>query len=317
MTTTTPSSPPSSSSTSTTFITDQVSIAAFNRGPVTASFTPPVSCLSTLTLFNSQFYFGHRAEGYFDTACYPSSTSSLAADAWDVYYYSPAQCPSGWAQATSIAYSFGRSATQLSLGSDTTAVVCCPGYFYVGNDHACQSNIASTTTSVLYISPVLNNNLWYSTDGNAPSTTTITETATSANWILGDGIAVWWQSSDLKAFAAATGTSSTPTQSTGTQSTSTATHSVTSTPSSHGLSSGAKIGIGIGIPLGVIALGLIGFFVYFRRRRRNPIPQTEPQETSEFKAPGEPELQDTSKYGAPAHEMYSDNEPRSHYELSS
>ncbi|KAF8851838.1 hypothetical protein BDZ45DRAFT_695594 [Acephala macrosclerotiorum] len=300
MSSTTSTSTTTKSSTITTYITDQASIAAFNRGPVTATFTPPASCLSTLTSQTNQIYFGHRGGGYLDTACYPAN--------------SPAQCPSGWAQATSITNSyFGRDATQLTLGTDTTAIVCCPsGYFYVGDGHACQSNIASTTTTILYIDPVLNNNIWYSTDAKTPSTTTMTMTGTSAYWVLGDGIAVWWQSSDLKAFAGATQTSS-PT-STNTQTTTTHSQTSTETSKPSGLTSGAKIGIGVGIPLAVIAIGLVGFFLYFRRRRRTPVAQTGPPEYVASEA--KPELQDTST----AHEMYSDNElyyPSGHHELAS
>ncbi|CZR69612.1 uncharacterized protein PAC_19512 [Phialocephala subalpina] len=311
----------SQSSTITTYITDQSSIAAFNRGPVTATFTPPASCLSTLTLQTGQIYFGHQGAGYLDTACYPASTSSLGPHAWDVYYYSPAQCPSGFSQATSVTNSyFGRAATQLTLGADTTAMVCCPsGYHYRADGHACQSSILSTTTKILYIDPVLNNNVWYSTDANTPSTTTITRTGTSTYWVLGDGIPVWWQSSDLKAFAAATQTSSPI--SANTQTTSTQSQTQTGTSKSSGLTSGAKIGIGIGIPLAVIAIGLVGFFLYFRRRQRTPVAQEEPPE---YLTEAKPELQDTSRDAAQeqaqSHEMYSDNEPHNpvrHHELPS
>lgn len=41
------------------------------------------------------------------------------------------------------------------------------------------------------------------------------------------------------------------------------------TPSS-GLSTGAKAGIGIGVSVGVIALLVIAFFIYRRRRKTNP-----------------------------------------------
>lgn len=57
------------------------------------------------------------------------ATASLRDLETDFESDSPAQCPSGWAQATTVTNSyFGRDATQLTLGTDTTAVVCCPSY---------------------------------------------------------------------------------------------------------------------------------------------------------------------------------------------
>jgi hypothetical protein len=41
---------------------------------------------------------------------------------------SPAVCPQGWSRAATVTSSFGVSGVQLSLGTDTTAVVCCPQY---------------------------------------------------------------------------------------------------------------------------------------------------------------------------------------------
>jgi hypothetical protein len=68
-----------------TFLTDQSSITAFNRGPVTSVFTPPASCLSTLTYFNIAYY-GHIDSAYYDPACYPTSTLDGGANAWSLYY---------------------------------------------------------------------------------------------------------------------------------------------------------------------------------------------------------------------------------------
>jgi hypothetical protein len=68
-----------------TVLMDQQAIAGFNRGPVISIFTPPASCLSTLTL-RSSMYFGHQFGDYYDTACFPSSTLNLGVSAWDLYY---------------------------------------------------------------------------------------------------------------------------------------------------------------------------------------------------------------------------------------
>jgi hypothetical protein len=82
---------------------------------------------------------------------------------------------------------------------------------------------------------------------------------------------VWWQSSDLKLFSTPTGSSA----STTTQIGPTPTILPTTSPSYHGLSSGAKIGIGLGIPLAVMAIGLVAFFIYFLRRRGDRVPKSE------------------------------------------
>jgi hypothetical protein len=52
---------------------------------VISTFTPPASCLSTLT-WEGSMYFGHEGTGYVDTACYPGSTLTAGPDAWDIYY---------------------------------------------------------------------------------------------------------------------------------------------------------------------------------------------------------------------------------------
>ncbi|KAH7393628.1 hypothetical protein BKA64DRAFT_92458 [Cadophora sp. MPI-SDFR-AT-0126] len=305
---------------STTTLTDPASIAVYNRGPATAIFTPPTSCLKTLTS-KSDMYVGHRTTGYFDPACYPASTTDRGLAGWDVYYYSPAQCPSGWASATRLISSIGRGETYLTIGSDTTAVVCCPSNFrYVGDGdgHQCKSAFTSTSSTLLYITPTMNgNNQW--TDTSLGNPMTLVATADPDYNVYNDGIPIFYQESDLAAFARATSTSSTATPSRTTSQTTSPT--ATSSPSasstgSSGLSTGAKIGIGVGIPLVVIALGLIGAFFWFRRRGLQRINQTELQDSSAItKAP--------EQYGGEnqiVSELYSDapydpHVPREQYEL--
>jgi hypothetical protein len=69
----------------TPLVSDASSIAFYNFGPATAIYTPPTSCLSTLT-YKSDMYFGHRTTGYFDPSCYPSSTTDRGLTGWDLYY---------------------------------------------------------------------------------------------------------------------------------------------------------------------------------------------------------------------------------------
>ncbi|KAN0113234.1 hypothetical protein V8E51_006185 [Hyaloscypha variabilis] len=266
-------------------ITDSAVIASYNRGPLTTIFTPPSSCLSTLT-FNSGMYFGHADTYYYDSSCYPSSYSStytLLADNgdWNQYYYSPAQCPDAWAHATTFTSYFTNAADTplgaevlFSLGSDTTAVLCCPsGYEYFGNaGHQCITTV-STGAELVYVSNSVSDNVLVL---DTPATTTVTS---SAYTVWGDGIPVWWQSSDLAAFTeppktTASSSSTIPTTSTNRASSSTATSTSSggSTPTSSlkpnyssGLSSGAKIAVGVTIPVVVIAV-VLGIFLFFRRR---------------------------------------------------
>jgi hypothetical protein len=191
-----------------------------------------------------------------------------------------------------------------------------------GVDHKCQSKFGSTTSTLLYIAPVLSDNVWYSTDGNFANTTTAIANPTYD--VDGDGIPVWWQSSDLAAFAAATGQSTATTNSPTSSSPTTTSSTPSSTPpaSPNRLTSEAKIGIGIGIPFAVIALGILAFIWFTRSRHRNRVVQPQLE--------GKPELEGTAvdKYpqempaGGPImHELYSDRDPyqydqnRGHSEL--
>ncbi|KAH7321970.1 hypothetical protein BKA65DRAFT_556302 [Rhexocercosporidium sp. MPI-PUGE-AT-0058] len=301
---------------STTTITNPASIALYNRGPATAIFTPPASCLATLTS-KSDMYIGHRTTGYFDPACYPASTTDRGLAGWDLYYYSPAQCPSGWASATRLVSSIGQGGTFLTIGSETTAVVCCPSNFhYFGAGHQCQSAFTSTSSTLIYITPTMNgNNQWTDTSLAAPRT--LVATADPDYNVFNDGIPIFYQESDLAAFARATSSPSTSTPSRAASGTASPTSRASaSSTSSTGLSTGAKIGIGIGIPLAVIALGIVGAFFWLRRRGMQRVNQMELQDTSTVtKAP--------TQYGGENHiisELYSDTPydphlPRVQYEL--
>ncbi|KAH8800410.1 hypothetical protein F5884DRAFT_758017 [Xylogone sp. PMI_703] len=294
----------SSSSTSSSplpLVTNQSVITRYNRGPVTAVFTPPASCLSTFTTIVSM-YFGHQdVTAYYDPACYPSSIS--AGSEWNLYYYSPAQCPQGWTGVTTFTGSFTGDTLDISLlfPWDPT-----PLQFFVA--HRNQS-IRSLTFSAFSNYACrdyshLDFGVW------TPDTSTWT--------IFGDGIPVWWQNSDLALFSAAASTASSIVTTTGTttgtnsQPTSSSTNTVTSTPTpspSSGLSSGAKIGIGIGVPLAAIAIGCIGFACYIRRRRRNKVVPPELHDNAMKDVSGSPELPEEF-----VHEMYT--EPQGPEELA-
>jgi hypothetical protein len=184
----------------------------------------------------------------------------------------------------------------------------CRGYFYgisdfgSGAGHQCQSAFTSTSSTLLYISPVLNDNAWYSTDGAS----TTTATASPIYNVYGDGIPVWWQSSDLAAFAAATGQPTTPTNSPTSSSRTTTSSTPSSTPPArtNSLTSGAKIGIGVGIPIVVIALGILAFIWFKRSRHRNSIVHPEVESAAVDKYP-----QEVPADGPIRQELYSDSDP--------
>ncbi|KUJ21984.1 uncharacterized protein LY89DRAFT_778329 [Mollisia scopiformis] len=319
------------STTTTTTITDPAAIAAFNRGPVTTTFTPPNSCLSILTL-NSNMYFGYGGPSYyFDHDCYPSSTANAVSSGWSLYYYSPAQCPLGWVQATRMTESYGAQDTFLSIGASTTAVLCCPsGYFFdIHNScsNGCASGILSTSTTLLYINPQVNQNSWFSTSATDPSTITVS-VSDNGYGIWGSGIPVWWEESDSTLFTSGPPTtSSTPT----TPPTNTATVPPPNPTYPSGLSSGAKIGIGIGIPLALLIFGIVGFVCFRRFRVRRRVESAQPEQQDAFMPNPElqqafmpkPELHGEPAPRAPAQELavYSDDERHGrdsvvHYELS-
>ncbi|KAH8599987.1 hypothetical protein B0O99DRAFT_611517 [Bisporella sp. PMI_857] len=264
-----------SSSRSTVTFTDASVISDYNRGAVYTTFTPPASCLSTLT-YSSNMYFGHRGNGYFDSACYPETRNVNASGGWNFYYYSPAQCPQGWQQATKLSTQLGIGSsgipTQIPLDSETTAYVCCPsGYTYAGLGHQCQS-LALARTTFVYKKPDWDGQKFIGTDGSGTNLRTTTYTTEDPYTLFGDGIPVWWQSSDLKLFATPpTSTSTTTSQTTtGTSTSDTSAPTNTGSPSSGGggLSTGAKIGIGIGVPIVVIALAALAFGLWYRARKR-------------------------------------------------
>ncbi|KAF2114096.1 hypothetical protein BDV96DRAFT_647582 [Lophiotrema nucula] len=270
----------STTTVSTVTVTDPSSIASFNRGPITSIFEQPTSCLATLTLNQNRIdlYWGHYGESYVDSSCYPKPTvpvnNLVTPSSWNSYWYSPAVCPQSWTQATTFATVMpgGDDLTLISLGTDTTAALCCPsGYRYKGSGHICTSDIKQNQV-LLYILPTNNGQ-----DFERPTSTT---TVASDSSVIGDGVPIWWQSSDSKVLASASTLTPTPTGPTTAPTTApttgaqtgpmTSIPSQTSTPPSSGLSTGAKAGIGVAVPLAVIAIAAIAFLL-FRRRRKNAV----------------------------------------------
>lgn len=144
-------------------------------------------------------------------------------------------------------------------------MLCCPpGYSKGKYGHMCASTI-TVDQEVTYIMPKPAGTGW---DRGDVKTTTVDKEAT----IQGDGIPIWWQSTDSAVLAAAAvqtsaGVSgSSQTLSTPTSSPSQSTGAPPEQDTDSGLSNGAKIGLGVGIPI-VVLIGLAIAFILFRRRR--------------------------------------------------
>ncbi|CAG8981418.1 hypothetical protein HYALB_00013878 [Hymenoscyphus albidus] len=204
---------------------------------------------------------------------------------WDLYYYSPAvSCPIGWAIAGTAKNTFGGvDSTYLTIGLETTAVLCCPSYVYgfTSKDfnHQCGSSFPAGQNTISYRAPVLKNGNWDIPRDLSTVYRTITGTG---DWtVFGDGIPIWFQSSDKVAFTASKTSSTTSPTSTSVISSLTTTSLPTTSPlvpvpenstdsaqASSRLSTGAKAGIGIGVALGVLGLAaIVAFFLYKCRQR--------------------------------------------------
>jgi hypothetical protein len=164
------------------------------------------------------------------------------------------------------------------------------GYKYLSKGHQCFSTITDGQP-VTFFSYAFDGQAW---DRGTP----ITNTWISATQVAGDGIPVMWQSSDAALLArvstmmvASPSITGTPSPPTGTLSPS-STLSAISPSGSGGLSTGGKIGLGVGIPVAVIAGLAMGFFFWRRRRRHSRQTRTEPG------------------IGAPVHEEQRDTDPK-------
>jgi hypothetical protein len=80
--------------------------------------------------------------------------------------------------------------------------------------------------------------------------------------------------------------SSSPTSSSTNEAAGGASSSSTPVNQSEGLSTGAKVGIGVAVPLGVLALIAVAAFLFFRRRRRNRETAVEIGGSREVASPG-------------------------------
>ncbi|PKX88758.1 uncharacterized protein P174DRAFT_397707 [Aspergillus novofumigatus IBT 16806] len=238
----------------------------FNRGPLTTTFTPPTTCLQTLStavyevngIPQTTMYYGHWFDGLGQT-CYPTGTMPtsllLSPTYWGTYWYSPGlYCPSGWATAGQLSGSWNG----IDIISSTSGAICCPwSMSHYAGGHQCSGVLPAKETVAMAASGII-----------------VTSVLSTPVTVYADGIPLIWEASDLPKSTSVLqrGTSS---SSFGPTSTSPLASSMAHSGQS-GLAEGAKIGIGVGVPLGALTIGAVVFFDILRRHRKGKINQSQP-----------------------------------------
>lgn len=146
----------------------------------------------------------------------------------------------------------------------------------------------------------------------APSLKTIPQISKTV--VVNDGIPIMWQASDSALLARASTMSSSP-------KTTVSITPVGSPPATNtsrlsgGLSTGAKIGLGVGIPVAVIALLAMGFLLWKRRQKSRPVPELDTAQQTGYKdAPAQGYYQQENYLqGNYQQENYHQGQP--HYEM--
>lgn len=221
-------------------------------GPLTTIFTPPSSCISSMSDVFMQILttsaFDGLLYGPLNTICFPNSYQDIR----NVYYSPGLFCPVGYETAC------------ISFDSTDTVVTCCPTSFTCNYETlfsweytlGCSSPFAAFSRVITVIS-----------SGTILSTTLLTGGVGALNAL---SVAIRFQSTDL--VSSTTSTTQQPSYYTETPSPSyrPSTPEPTGPGSSNaggGLSAGAGVGIGIGTTIGLLALiGAIGLAFFFGRR---------------------------------------------------
>lgn len=247
-------------------------------GPLTTAWVPPSSCYD-LTVSSSEYtewvtedvtdsagdsisettYRSSATEEYLqifdytlDSGCYPTGSpgKSMVTDA----YYSPGVCPESWYHA------------RQSVSAGDTIIDCCPTGYEIGNT-LCMTEINSGEQPVVLF---LNGER----EDETPTLSRL-----SAQTIYATGIQVRFRDGDFdeSSVSSAPTSQGTKTEEAGKgdeTNGSVIAPSGTNTPlpetgGGGGLSTGAKIGLGVGIPLGVLLIAAVAFIIFWRRRRAN------------------------------------------------
>ncbi|KUJ12221.1 uncharacterized protein LY89DRAFT_738838 [Mollisia scopiformis] len=252
-----------------------------NLGPLTTAFAapPPCSSITVEAISNTSYLPWIYPRRFLSLAstCFPSGYPLGTAALTTTYgaygfhdehvFFSPGLCPSGWSNNTVP------TTSSSSSGGELTAFCCEPGFSAATTnavDGGSSSTFCASKVGVTTVTTVP-----YTGDG-------VQDGGTKTFTFSGDLIAapaVWvrWHEGDFAASTTATttgsrsggGSSSTATPS----KTSMAPASTSSTPAAAtgGMTSKAKIGVGIGVPLAALILLSALLFFFLRRRERRRI----------------------------------------------
>ncbi|KAI1780696.1 hypothetical protein F4818DRAFT_14192 [Hypoxylon cercidicola] len=227
-------------------------------GPLTTTFTPASGCNSVIS---GIVYTQTLDDGNITTHKYHSlglsATSECYPPAFEVHsYYSPGICPSGWQSACGKQEAIGGSITE-------TRVTCCPsGYRCIDapNPTETWSTLSCSSTAISTVSvtvPDESNQYYKVTVLNSPL-------------IHAAAVEVRWQRSDFIASSTNPPTSSFFSISTTFAAVSSSSAIVpeptsNASPESTSLSTGAKVGIGLGG--GCLVLAILAFGFWWRRKQ--------------------------------------------------
>jgi hypothetical protein len=279
-----------------------------NIGPLTTTFTAPSDCdyisveLVGSPTPTSTTYYNYVGKVWpSPLRCFPSGYPNAYSDRFS-NYYSPGICPSGWTEYPTSDY---------PDPAETTALCCPPGFITTGDNpdvfassFPCfTTHIATTPATAVVISGSID--IATKPYGDNPS-----GLITSTDFVMQQigysvfGMQVRYRSADFLPHNSSSATSSSIVQvnsisntqansqnaiQTSLSTAGTTQSSVTANTNNgdSALSNGAKIGIGIGVPLVVILLGIIVAFVLIRRRRQRtsqqaPTNENTPKDTSGY-----------------------------------
>lgn len=220
--------------------------------PLTTTFTPPPDCLASLTVSAGDLLLGA------DTSCRPSGAGKY----YNTQFFSPGLiCPSGWTSVT---------ATTVTVGSATeTRATCCPSLGHISFSGETRMYAAASLgfgcTAWIY-GPITALVLTGST--NYP-TTILGYTGPTYATVRAEIVQIAYQASDLRSSSASS--SAPPTSAASSP-------APTGFDSPSGLSTAAKVSMGVAIPVVVFAALALGFFIIRRRKTKTKSPRREIQQ---------------------------------------
>jgi len=257
-------------------------------GPLSTIFTPPVTCNSITAFIDIRtssnnvvtteiaLYAGANVFVP-NNNCYPPGYNVTFGPS---QYYSPGICPSGW-----YMLAIAITSTEADFRPKSTAVpietigFCCP-VGYTNWFYGCASTLTSSTIAAAY---------WNGTNKTGSLLLTSETIAVGPNTVTAPQIEVRWQAGDIIGTQTSSVSQRSQTSS-GIQPNSTS--PIHPSTLSHGLSGGAKIGIGLGIPsaflllTGFLALVYVRKFSQSRQERVSGEPISEPHVISETEISG-------------------------------